>query len=331
MPIGPPLVLVWRITEACDLDCGFCAYARSLRRPRATADPQHVLAFGKVLGDYAQAYSREVLVSWLGGEPLHWPHLFEISRTFKNNFGLRLSATTNGTALASADVREQVAELLDELTISIDSLGPVHDQLRGAPGLFNQLHASLAELHKLKLQLKRRLRLRVNTILMRDTLCDFPRLCETLADWGIEELTFNALGGRDRPEFFPDHRLWPEHIAWLRRELPALRQRMKKRGLTILGNDLYLNRLLASATNNQLPITNCLPGQHFLFIDEHGIISPCSYTPHGYGLPLSDLRSAADLHRLPQLFAQRQHQQLLAPCYDCPSTQVFGKFLIADF
>lgn len=320
------LVLVWRITEACDLDCGFCAYARSLRRPRATADPQQVLAFGKLLGEYAQAYSRDVLVSWLGGEPLRWPPLFEISRAFKHDFGLRLSATTNGTALNSADVCAQVVELFDELTISIDGLGPTHDHLRGLPGLFEQLRANIAHLHQLKLQHQLSLHLRANTILMRDTLCDFPRLCETLADWGIEELTFNALGGRDRPEFFPDHCLLPEHIEWLRRELPALRERMKARGLNILGNDLYLNRLLASATNNQLPITNCLPGQHFLFIDEHGIISPCSYTPHGYGLPLSDLRSAADLHRLPQLFAQRQYQQLLAPCYDCPSTQVFGKF-----
>ncbi len=324
--VSSALVIVWRITEACDLGCHFCAYSRHLHKPRASADPKQVLDFGAVLGEYAKVYSRDVLVSWLGGEPLRWPPLLEISRAFKHQFGLRLSATTNGTALASANVREQVAELFDELTVSIDGIGAVHDRLRDAPGLFEQLRKHVSELHQLKLQLKHGPRLRANTILMRDTICDFPRLCEMLAEWSIAELTFNALGGRDRPEFFPDHSLQLEQIEWLRRALPALRERMAQRGLTILGNNPYLNRLERAALNLQSPISDCQPGQQFLFIDEHGIVSPCSYTTQGYGLPLSDLRSAADLHHLPERFAQRQRQQLLAPCYDCPSTQVFGKF-----
>lgn len=319
---APAIVIVWRVTEACDLGCHFCAYSRHLHKPRAMADPETVLAFGAVLGDYAQIYSREVLVSWLGGEPLRWPPVFEISRRFKYEFGLRLSATTNGTVLNSAKVHEQVVELFDELTVSVDGIGTAQDDLRDAPGLFEQLRESLLKLR----QLKRGPRLRVNTILMRDTLRDFPRLCEILAGWGIAELTFNALGGRDRPEFFPDHSLLPEQIEWLRRELPALRARLSARGLTLLGSDLYLDRLKRAALNLPTFVSDCSPGRHFLFIDEHGLISPCSYTTRGYGLPISDIRSAADLQRLPDLFAQRQQEQLLAPCYDCPSTQVFGKF-----
>ena len=325
-PIHNPLVIVWRITEACDLGCHFCAYSRHLRRRRVSADPKQVLAFGKLLGEYAKTYTRDILVSWLGGEPLLWPSIWEISQAFKYDFGLRLSATTNGTALASAKAREQVVELFDELTISVDGINATHDRLRDAPGLFSQLQASVSELHRHQLQLKRGPRLRANTILMRDTIYDFPQLCERLAEWGVTEFTFNALGGRDRPEFFPDHCLLPEHIEWLRREMPALREAMSVRGLVILGNDIYLNRLMASASNYQLPITNCSPGQHFLFIDEHGFIAPCSYTTQGYGLPLSELCSAVDLYQLPDRLARRQQQQLLAPCYDCPSTQVFGKF-----
>ena len=110
------LVVVWRITEACDLACPFCAYDRRLRRARASANPAEVLAFGTVLRDYARAAQRSVLVSWLGGEPLLWPPVWEVSRIFVEECGLRLSATTNGTALRSAAVRENSARYFSELT-----------------------------------------------------------------------------------------------------------------------------------------------------------------------------------------------------------------------
>jgi MoaA/NifB/PqqE/SkfB family radical SAM enzyme len=319
-------VVVWRITEACDLGCGFCAYSRRLRRPRATADPKQVLAFGGLLSEYARVDSREVLVSWLGGEPLRWPPVWELSRTFAQELGLRISATTNGTALKSAEARQRLIDDFAEITISVDGLGPIHDELRGAPGLFEQLRASLKSLCDLKSRLGRGPRLRVNTILMRDSIYAFEDLCRDVAGWGVEEVTINALGGRDRPEFYPDHGLRPEDVAWFRRALPGIRERMAKLGLTILGSELYLNRLEASARNYHLPITDCHPGQQFLFVDERGFVSPCSYTTHGYGVHLSELHSPEDLYLLPARFAERRRQRRLAPCLDCPSTQVFGKF-----
>ena len=74
------LIIVWRITEYCDLGCHFCAYSRRLQRPRAAASREDVLRFGALLGEYAHTYQRDVLVSWLGGEPLHWPPVFDLSR-----------------------------------------------------------------------------------------------------------------------------------------------------------------------------------------------------------------------------------------------------------
>jgi MoaA/NifB/PqqE/SkfB family radical SAM enzyme len=320
------LVVVWRITEACDLGCHFCAYSRHLRRSRAAADAKQVLAFGEVLREYARADSREVLVSWLGGEPLRWLPVWELSRTFAQEFGLRVGATTNGTAIKSAEARQRLVDDFAELTISMDGLGPIHDELRGAPDLFEQLRASLKSLRDLKSRLARGPRLHVNTILMRDNIFAFEDLCREVAGWGVEQLTYNALGGRDRLEFYPNHGLRPEDVAWFRRALPGIRERMAKLGLTILGSELYLRRLEASARNYHLPITDCHPGQHFLFVDEHGFVSPCSYTTQGYSVHLSELCTPEDLRRLPARFAERRRQRRLGPCLDCPSTQVFGKF-----
>jgi MoaA/NifB/PqqE/SkfB family radical SAM enzyme len=318
------LVVVWRITETCDLACPFCAYDRRLRRPRAAADPDQVLAFGALLGDYAAASSRDVLVSWLGGEPLRWPPLLDISRAFKRDFGLRLSATTNGATLNSASVRRRIVEDFDELIISVDGVGAAHDELRGAAGLFAQLRENVISLHKLKLG--RGPLLRVNTVLMRDNIRAFEDLCRVVAEWGVDELTFNALGGRDRPEFYPDHSLRPADVVWFREALPGIRERMARRGLRILGSERYLDRLVSWAHNLQSPISDCQPGQQFLFVDERGHIAPCSFTVGGYAIHLSEMRTADDLRRLPARLAGRQRAEMLAPCCDCPSTQVFGKF-----
>src|SRR5688572_19047034 len=71
----PEMIVVWRVTERCNLSCAFCAYDRRVRRPRQDADPASILAFGAVLADYQHRTGDSVLVSWLGGEPLIWPPL----------------------------------------------------------------------------------------------------------------------------------------------------------------------------------------------------------------------------------------------------------------
>ncbi|MBI3243524.1 MAG: radical SAM protein [Chloroflexi bacterium] len=323
----PELVVVWRITEHCDLGCAFCAYSRHLRRPRLSAGPAQVLAFGALLKEYATTYQRDVLVSWLGGEPLRWPPLFKVSHTFKNGFNLRLGVTTNGTALNSESVRRRLVEDFDQLTISVDGLGDFHDRGRDAPGLFEQLRLNIQSLSELKRNTGHGPLLRVNTILMRDNIRNFETLCRAVAEWGVQEITFNALGGRDRPEFFPDHRLLPEQVEQFCEALPGIRARMAQPGLTILGSEHYLERLQNWSLNLQSPISDCSPGQRFLFIDERGFIAPCSFTLQDYGIHLSEIRGPRDLAQLPSRLATRKRDKMSAPCFDCPSTHVFGKFV----
>src|SRR5437870_5487444 len=99
------MVVVWRITERCNLSCQFCAYDRQLDRPRRAADPDQIARFGSVLSEYQRMSGDRVLVSWLGGEPLLWPPLERLSAQFHREFQLRISATTNGTFLGSAPLR----------------------------------------------------------------------------------------------------------------------------------------------------------------------------------------------------------------------------------
>jgi MoaA/NifB/PqqE/SkfB family radical SAM enzyme len=118
------VIVVWRVTERCNLACGFCAYDRRLARPRADAEPGAVLAFGGRTAAYQRRTGDQVLVSWLGGEPLLWRPLAGLTAALTGELGLRVSVTTNGTALASPAVRAHLLEHYSEVTVSVDGFAP---------------------------------------------------------------------------------------------------------------------------------------------------------------------------------------------------------------
>ncbi len=315
------LVVVWRVTGTCPLHCPFCAYGRQ-RETHASARPSQVRAFARVLADYQTHTGQPVLVSWLGGEPLLWPELPALSRHLHHDLALNISATTNGMTLESATVRDHLADCYTELTVSIDGPAHFHDAMRDWPGGFQRLEQGIRALA----QKSPRPRLRVNTVLMRQNLPLYPALCHALAEWGVDELTFNQLGGNDRPEFHPEHRLRESDVEELSLMLPALVQSMQARGVRLGCHPGYLQRLRMTARGQALPVADCAPGARFLFVDEEGLAAPCSFTTSGYGVSIDELRTPADIVRLPLRFAAMRRERRHPACLDCHSTQVFQKF-----
>lgn len=319
------MIVVWRVTERCNLGCGFCAYDRAVTRRRRDALPEAILAFGCVLGRYQQVTHDPVLVSWLGGEPLLWRPLGALTTAF-TALGLRVSTTTNGTTLGSSRMRAHLLEHYAELTISIDGFAAVHDRLRAWPGGFARLRQGVRQLADAKRRGGSGPRLRANVVLMRDNVAEFPALCAELVSWGIEEVTFNQLGGNDRPAFHAVHRLLPDQVEQLAGELPPLRAAMASAGAQLRGGSRYVERIRATATGRRIPVVDCDPGASFLFISEDGIVAPCSFTVADYGVPIASIASVADLRALRARFAESRAHTRLPVCDDCPSTHVFAKF-----
>lgn len=292
-------VVLWRVTERCDLACPFCASDRTLPGPRRDADGDGVLALARRL----HLWGPGALLCWHGGEPLLWEPLLDVSRALAR-LGFSLSATTNGTRLGSERVRRGIVESFTSLTVSVDGVGPLHDRIRSWPGGYASLAANVPRLVEEARQAQRPLVLRANVVLLRDTVEGFGDLCRELATWGIREVTFNALGGRERPEYHTDHHLLPPQVEALARHLPALRRDLAPRGLRILGGERYLERLRATAEGRSLPVQTCEVARRFLTVDVEGRLAPCAFVPAGWLIP-----------------------QLERPgCEDCPSTQMFDKF-----
>jgi MoaA/NifB/PqqE/SkfB family radical SAM enzyme len=278
------MIVLWRTTTRCNYACGFCAYDRRLGGLRAEVTELEATRFGEVLADWSKARGEQVLLSWLGGEPLLWRPIWK----------------------------------------SVDASAPVHDRLRGRTGAWERVRDGVRALTAERGDAA--FKLRANVVLMRETIGQFADLCTELADWGVDEITFNQLGGRDRPAFFPAQRLRPVEIAMLEATLPELQRKLAACGVILCGDARYLERLRASASGLALSVEDCRPGVSFLFIDEHGMASPCSFSGDTYGVPIASLRTPTDLDALPARFATARAKSRLAACDDCPSTQTFAKF-----
>lgn len=316
------MIVLWRITTWCNLACGFCAYDRRLSIKRMHVDPAEVERFAALLGAYRMASHEDVLLSWLGGEPLLWPGVLDLSRRLREQCGLRVSVTTNGTTLRRPGMAQAVAAAFDEVTVSVDALGEAHEQLRGWRGGWTKLSEGMRRLR----DADRALRLRANVVLMHDNLPEFPQLCDQLAHWGVDEITFNQLGGRDRPAFFPPHALRLADVARLRAVLPELVARMAGKGVRLCANDAYLERFAATASGRAMAVENCESRRPTVFVDEHGRIASCSFTLDRHGIPISELGGIDDVVALRSRLAARRRAAPVDVCSNCPSTQVFAKF-----
>lgn len=317
------MIVLWRVTERCNYACGFCAYDRRVARSREVVAGLGAERFGTLLGEYARASGKPVLLSWLGGEPLLWRPVFAVSQVLRN-VGVAISATTNGSTLHLPGVRRDIIETFAELTVSVDGFADRHDGLRGSVGGWERMRTGVRAL--VSERAGAGLKLRANVVLMRTNLAEFADLCVELGGWGIDEITFNQLGGRDRPEFFPMHGLRPQDVAALAGMLPKLRAELALRGVRLCGNETYVERLGASADGRALAGEGCAPGEEFLFIDERGRIAPCSFSVDDYGIDIASLQGVADLAALPARFAAAHAKARCGTCADCPSTHVFDKF-----
>lgn len=312
------LVVVCRVLTACNLACGFCAHDRRLPGDRTTLDDARLARLVELLA----AHPQPALLSWLGGEPLLWRDWPRWSARARSA-GLRVSATSNGSTLASATARAAVIEHLDELTLSLDAPDARHDALRGWPGGAARVLAALRALARERALAGAALRLRANAVLMRSTIGNFAALCSALADAGVDEICFNLLGGRDRPAFHARESVLPAQFAAFLRELPTLRARLHAQGVRLVGDTQYQARLQAAISGLPWPVADCDPGREFLFVDEHGRVAPCAFTGAEYAVDLLDVDA---LSALPAQFRTARRARCASACSDCPSTQVSGKF-----
>jgi radical SAM protein with 4Fe4S-binding SPASM domain len=129
--LGAPFLVVWNLTNMCNLRCKHCYQNAGVLDPRELSLEEKI----RLVDELDEAGVVSVALS--GGEPLIHPHFFPVVEEIVHR-GMAPAVATNGTVLTKKLARRLKKAELDYLEISLDSVHPkVHDEFRGVPGAWN--------------------------------------------------------------------------------------------------------------------------------------------------------------------------------------------------
>lgn len=183
-----PLLVIWEVTQACDLACVHCrASAQPDRNPQELTTEQ-----GYRLLDQIRSFGDPLMV-FTGGDPLKRPDIYSLIR-YSAQIGLRTNVTPSATPLLTGEAIERFKENgVNRMAISLD--GPdaaTHDEFRGIPGTFERAMFALRHAQKIGLDTQ------LQTTVTRRNMAKLPQVAEIAREIGTKmwSLFFLIVTGR---------------------------------------------------------------------------------------------------------------------------------------
>lgn len=168
-----PFVLIWEVTQACDLACKHCrAEAQPERHPMELSTGE-----GKQLLDHIRQFGEGQLLVLSGGDPLYREDTINLIE-YGIDQGLQMTLTPSGTSsLTPARIEELAGTGLRRLALSLDGASPAaHDSFRKEEGSFDQTVAAAQAAREVGLPLQ------INTTVCAETLDELPAIRQLVAD-----------------------------------------------------------------------------------------------------------------------------------------------------
>jgi MoaA/NifB/PqqE/SkfB family radical SAM enzyme len=134
-------VLALSVHSACNCRCVMCDIWKANTDKRELSDE----ALDRHLASIRRLHVRRVMLT--GGEPLLHSNLWRLCERLRG-LDIRLTLVTTGLLLEAHEAR--VAELIDEVVISVDGAADVHDAIRRVPGAFARIVRGVAALRRRK-------------------------------------------------------------------------------------------------------------------------------------------------------------------------------------
>ncbi|GAB4335656.1 MAG: radical SAM protein [Desulfobulbaceae bacterium] len=139
---GGLLSLELELSRACNLRCTYCYASSGLALP----DELNLEEIFSAVDQAAGLGARKIIVLG-GGEPLLYPHLFQVIDHIRS-LGLQVDLFTNGT-LIDREAAHKLFERDVSISMKMNSRNPaVQDELAGRPGTFAAIEKGLAALRE---------------------------------------------------------------------------------------------------------------------------------------------------------------------------------------
>ena len=167
-----PMLVIWEVTQACDLACVHCrASAQSERNSDELTTEQ-----GFRLLDEIRRFGEPLMV-FTGGDPLKRPDLFELIR-HSVEIGLRTNVTPSATPLLTPEAIDGFkAAGISRMAISVDGHDAAsHDDFRGIPGTFDRAMLALRHARDIGLDTQ------FQTTVTRRNMAHLPEIAEIVRE-----------------------------------------------------------------------------------------------------------------------------------------------------
>jgi MoaA/NifB/PqqE/SkfB family radical SAM enzyme len=253
-----------------------------------------------------------LFVGLVGGEPLLYPHLFELIERLSAR-GIRSNVNTHGGLLTVEAARRFAAAGLSYASISIDS----PDRERNEEIRRGIRHAAVLEAIEHLRAHAPRTEISIGMTLSRANLEELPAMCRFAARHGVRYLKFQPLTLQldQRAPGPVDAR---EALALREQDLPALTSVLREanrqgRRLGLLTNARMLLDELRPALRRARTLP-CVAGAAILFIDPEGHVGGCPQKVSAGTLGEGGL--GALMRREPEVFRFASGCPLLPDCFD---------------
>jgi radical SAM protein len=316
-----PLVLIWEVTQACDLACEHCrADATPDRHPDELTTEE-----GKALLDSAREFGENQLVVLSGGDPCKRPDLPELV-AYGDDIGLSMSLTPSGTESLTRESIEELADAgLRRMALSVDgATARAHDDFRGESGSFAETLAAAEYARDAGLPLQ------INTTVCAETVAQLPGIRDLVGDLGavLWSVFFLVPVGRGRVLDQLPREQADEVMRWLAgtadeepfgvktTEAPHYRRvKLQRRADSGAG--------AAVDTDDLQRRGGIVAGDGFAFVSHVGEVYPSGFLPKSAGtVPDDDL---VEVYRESDLFTSlRDRDALEGKCGVCEYRQVCG-------
>jgi radical SAM protein with 4Fe4S-binding SPASM domain len=278
-----PVSVVWEITLACDLACQHCG-SRAGRRRRDELSTAEAL---DLVGQIAELGARDV--GLIGGEAYLRKDWLQIVAAIRAA-GMQCDLQTGGRNLTDERVARAAEAGLKGVGISIDGIGPLHDELRGVPGSFEAAMAALRRVNAHGLISA------VNTQINARSLPQLREIMDLIIDAGATNwqlaLTVAMGNAADRPELL----LQPWQLLELMPLLAELAVEGRRRGLFLqpASNIGYFGPYESTIRNildDEIHFHGCNAGDTVMGIEADGTIKSCPGLANAYaGGNVRDMR-----------------------------------------
>ena len=167
-----PLLVIWEVTQACDLTCVHCrANAQPERNPHELTTEE-----GYRLLEETKQFGNPLLVL-TGGDPLKRPDLYDLAR-FSVQLGLRTNITPSATPLLTSEAIDEFKNSgISRMAISLDGPdAPTHDGFRRVDGTYDQAIFALRYAREIGLETQ------VQTTVTRRNLTKLAQIAEQVGE-----------------------------------------------------------------------------------------------------------------------------------------------------